>query len=80
MTSQPSVSMATETTQRVEPPNWPYLPTVFVRPNTLLIDSEQLESGEGLDDNFRNMASDEIERFRCKIERVSVLVEIAEKR
>src|SRR5581483_5440552 len=34
------------------------------RPNTLLIDSEQLESGEGLDDEFRRMASDEIERFR----------------
>jgi type III restriction enzyme len=34
------------------------------RPNTLLIDSEQLESGEGLDDNFRGMAADEIERFR----------------
>jgi type III restriction enzyme len=34
------------------------------RPNTLLIDSEQLESGEGLDDDFRGMASDEIERFR----------------
>ncbi len=37
------------------------------RPNTLLIDSEQLESGEGLDENFRNMASDEIERFRREI-------------
>ena len=37
------------------------------RPNTLLIDSEQLESGEGLDDNFRNLASDEIERFRREI-------------
>jgi type III restriction enzyme len=37
------------------------------RPNTLLIDSQQLESGEGLDDNFRNMASDEIERFRREI-------------
>lgn len=36
----------------------------FPRPNTLLIDSEQLESGEGLDDNFRSMAADEIERFR----------------
>src|SRR3989449_6677809 len=36
----------------------------FPRPNTLLIDSEQLESGEKLDDNFRAMASDEIERFR----------------
>ncbi len=39
----------------------------FPKPNTLLIDSEQLESGEGLDDNFRNMASDEIERFRREI-------------
>jgi len=34
------------------------------RPNTLLIDSEQLESGDKLDDQFRTMASDEIERFR----------------
>ena len=39
----------------------------FPRPNTLLIDSEQLESGEGLDDNFRSMASDEIDRFRREI-------------
>jgi type III restriction enzyme len=37
------------------------------RPNTLLIDSEQLESGEGLDDNFRGLAVDEIERFRREI-------------
>lgn len=37
------------------------------RPNTLLIDSEQLESGEGLDDNFRGMAADEIDRFRREI-------------
>ncbi|HRI15566.1 MAG TPA: DEAD/DEAH box helicase family protein [Verrucomicrobiota bacterium] len=37
------------------------------RPNTLLIDSEQLESGEALDDNFRAMATDEIERFRREI-------------
>ena len=37
------------------------------RPNTLLIDSEQLESGEALDDNFREMAADEIERFRREI-------------
>ncbi|OGR00442.1 MAG: restriction endonuclease [Deltaproteobacteria bacterium RIFOXYD12_FULL_50_9] len=37
------------------------------RPHTLLIDSEQLESGDALDDNFRNMASDEIERFRREI-------------
>jgi type III restriction enzyme len=37
------------------------------RPNTLLIDSEQLESGDALDDNFRSMATDEIERFRREI-------------
>jgi type III restriction enzyme len=37
------------------------------RPRTLLIDSEQLESGEALDDNFRTMAGDEIERFRREI-------------
>jgi len=37
------------------------------RPRTLLIDSEQLESGDALDKNFRNMAGDEIERFRREI-------------
>ncbi len=37
------------------------------RPNTLLIDSEQLESGEALDKNFRAMADDEIERYRREI-------------
>ena len=37
------------------------------RPRTLLIDSEQLESGDALDRNFREMASDEIERFRREI-------------
>jgi type III restriction enzyme len=37
------------------------------RPVTLLIDSGQLESGEGLDDNFRAMAADEIARFRREI-------------
>jgi len=37
------------------------------RPSTLLIDSEQLESGDALDNNFRGMASDEIERFRREI-------------
>ncbi|KDP87652.1 restriction endonuclease [Cupriavidus sp. SK-3] len=37
------------------------------RPRTLLIDSEQLESGEALDDGFRGMAADEIERFRREI-------------
>jgi type III restriction enzyme len=39
----------------------------LARPNTLLIDSEQLESGEALDDNFRKMAAPEIERFRREI-------------
>ncbi|HBG74914.1 MAG: restriction endonuclease [Chloroflexi bacterium GWB2_49_20] len=39
----------------------------LARPNTLLIDSEQLESGEALDQNFRKMASDEIERYRREI-------------
>jgi type III restriction enzyme len=37
------------------------------RPRTLLIDSEQLESGEALDKSFRDMAADEIERFRREI-------------
>lgn len=39
----------------------------IARPRTLLIDSEQLESGDALDDNFRTMAQDEIERFRREI-------------
>ena len=39
----------------------------LARPNTLLIDSEQLESGEALDDDFRGMAADEIDRFRREI-------------
>ena len=39
----------------------------LARPNTLLIDSERLESGEALDNNFRAMAADEIERFRREI-------------
>ncbi len=37
------------------------------RPNTLRIDNEQLEAGDALDDNFRSMAADEIERFRREI-------------
>jgi len=36
----------------------------IARPNTILIDSAQLESGEALDKDFREMAGDEIERFR----------------
>jgi len=39
----------------------------LARPYTLLIDSEQIESGDALDKNFRNMAADEIERFRREI-------------
>lgn len=39
----------------------------LARPNTLLIDSEQLESGEALDANFREMAAFEIDRFRREI-------------
>jgi type III restriction enzyme len=39
----------------------------LARLNTLLIDSEQLESGDALDKDFREMASDEIERFRREI-------------
>ncbi len=42
--------------------------TPLPRPNTLLIDSEQLESGEALDKNFRAIAADEIERFRQEIQ------------
>jgi len=37
------------------------------RPNTLLIDSVQLEAGDALDKNFRTMAADEIDRFRREI-------------
>ncbi|MGA3241102.1 MAG: DEAD/DEAH box helicase family protein [Bryobacteraceae bacterium] len=39
----------------------------LARPRTLLIDSEEIESGDALDDNFRSMAADEIERFRREI-------------
>lgn len=39
----------------------------LARPRTLLIDSQQLESGDALDDNFRTMAADEIERFRREL-------------
>ncbi len=36
----------------------------LARPRTLLIDSQQLESGDALDRNFHIAARDEIERFR----------------
>ncbi len=39
----------------------------LARPNTVLIDSRQLESGEALDANFRKMAAQEIEQFRREI-------------
>ena len=39
----------------------------LAQPHTLLIDSEQLDSGEALGSDFRNAASDEIERFRREI-------------
>lgn len=41
--------------------------TPLGRPRTLLIDSEQLESGEALAKDFRAMAADEIARFRREI-------------
>ncbi|EYB66930.1 hypothetical protein DEIPH_ctg060orf0004 [Deinococcus phoenicis] len=37
------------------------------RPRTLLIDSEQLESGEALDSTFKEVAALEIERFRREV-------------
>ncbi len=39
----------------------------YACPRTLLIDSEQLESGEALDDTFRKAAGTEIEQFRREI-------------
>ncbi len=39
----------------------------IARPRTLLIDSEQLESGNALDPNFREMAADEIDLFRREL-------------
>ncbi len=39
----------------------------YPSPHTLLIDSEQLEAGDALDENFRAVAADEIERFRREL-------------
>jgi len=39
----------------------------IAKPRTLLIDSEQLESGDALDKNFRTVAAEEIERFKREI-------------
>lgn len=41
--------------------------TPYARPRSLLIDSEQLESGDALDPGFRAMAADEIDRFKREI-------------
>ena len=39
----------------------------LARPRTLLIDSEQIESGDALDKTFREAAKDQIDRFRREI-------------
>ena len=36
------------------------------RPNTILVDSQQLESGEGMSEDFRRAAAVEIEEFRAE--------------
>ncbi len=43
--------------------------TPLAKPRTLLIDSSQLESGEALDPNFRQVAAPEIEHFKREIAR-----------
>jgi len=43
----------------------------FPRPNTVLIDSRQIESGEALDKNFRAMAALEIEQFKREMKQRS---------
>lgn len=48
------------------------------RPNTLLIDSVQLESGDALDDNFRKMAAPEIEQFKRDLRQRSGAGEVGE--
>ena len=40
---------------------------VAVRPRTLLIDSQQLESGEEIGKDFKALAAEEIERFRAEV-------------
>lgn len=37
------------------------------RPKTILVDSEQLESGEGMSDEFKRMAAREIEEFKQEV-------------
>jgi type III restriction enzyme len=38
----------------------------LARPNTILIDSQQLESGEGMSDDFKKIANTEIEEFKTE--------------
>jgi type III restriction enzyme len=38
----------------------------IARPNTILVDSEQLESGEAMSDEFRKIAAREIEEFKAE--------------
>ena len=35
------------------------------RPNTILVDSQQLESGEGMSSDFKKIAAVEIEEFKA---------------
>jgi type III restriction enzyme len=39
------------------------------RPNTILVDSRQLESGEGLSDDFKKLAAHQIEDFKAEYRR-----------
>lgn len=48
------------------------------RPNTLLIDSSQLESGEALDKDFRRMAEPEIAQFKRELRQRSGAGEIGD--
>ncbi len=48
------------------------------RPNTLLIDSAQLESGEALDRDFRKMAAPEIEQFKRELKQRSGAGDVGE--
>ena len=51
----------------------------LARPRTLLIDSEQLESGEALDPGFREIEADTIERYRYEIRERTGNRELADK-
>jgi len=37
------------------------------RPNTILVDSAQLESGEAMSDEFKKMAAHEIDEFKAEV-------------